>query len=458
MSSSLEFNPVNSVYLNLPKFSDFLNGNVKICIVGLGYVGLPLAVMFARKFKIIGFDVSEERVRELQKGFDKNNEIDTVSILNPNITYTSSLADTREAALYIITVPTPTTAFKIPDLSYLRSAAGMVAQVLKKGDGVVIESTVYPGCTEEFIIPILEDKSGLKWGRDFWVGYSPERINPGDKEHYPDKVVKVVSADSPATLDLLASIYGEVIEAGVHRASSIKVAEACKILENTQRDVNIALVNEFAMFCEKMDIDVHEVLKAASTKWNFLNFEPGLVGGHCIPEDPYYLIYKAQNVGFFPQVAIAARRVNEEFPGFVASKVVKLLVKSNLNFTTARVLVLGITFKANVNDVRNTKVVDLIHELENYGCNVDVTDPLAIAEEVKSYYGLDLISWDNVNEERVEKYDAVVLAVKHDAFRKLDRGWFEKVLKEAGAIVDIKGVLTREKIRELSDSFNCWRF
>jgi len=424
--------------------------NTKIAIVGLGYVGLPLAVALAKHYPVIGFDINPSRIEELKKGIDKTNEVDSKDLLNPNLVFTTDEKLLKEANVIIVTVPTPTDKYKNPDLRFLKSATQTVGRNLNKGTIVVYESTVFPGCTEEVCVPILEKESNLKWKRDFFVGYSPERINPGDKKHRLENIVKVVAGDTPQTAQRLAQIYGKIIKAGIHIAPSIKVAEAAKVIENTQRDINIALMNELAMLFDKLGIDTRDVLEAAGTKWNFLKFEPGLVGGHCIPEDPYYLAYKAKEVGFHPQLILAGRRINDYTPIFVAQKVVKLLIKAGKVVQNSKVLVMGITFKENVPDVRNSKVYDLIKELQEYGIQVSVYDPIADPGEVRRYYNIDLI------EEPKEKapYDGIVVAVKHKEFLNLKPEHFKELTKENSILVDIKAIYPKE---EFVKEFIYWR-
>ncbi len=422
----------------------------KIAVVGLGYVGLPLAVALAKHFPVIGFDINRNRIEELKKGIDRTNEVDSEEILNSNIVYTADEKLLKKADVIIVTVPTPTDKHKNPDLRFLKSATQTLGRNLKKGTIVVYESTVFPGCTEEVCVPILEKESGLIWKRDFFVGYSPERINPGDKKHRLENIVKVVAGDTPETAKKLAEIYSKVVKAGVHIAPSIKVAEAAKVIENTQRDINIALMNELAMLFDKLGIDTREVLEAAGTKWNFLKFEPGLVGGHCIPEDPYYLAYKAKEVGFHPQLILAGRRINDYTPIFVAQKMVKLLIKAGKVVQNSKVLVMGITFKENVPDARNSKVADLVRELQEYGIQVSVYDPVANPEEVKRYYGMDLLK--DLKEKA--PYDGIVVAVKHKEFLNLKPEHFKEITKENPVLVDVKGIYPKE---EFAKEFIYWR-
>ncbi|HIC09494.1 MAG TPA: nucleotide sugar dehydrogenase, partial [Aquificales bacterium] len=365
---------------------------------------------------------------------------------NPNIHYTFNEKELKNADFLIITVPTPTDKYKNPDLRFLKSASEIAGRNLKKGATVVYESTVYPGCTEEVCIPILEKESGLKWKSDFFVAYSPERINPGDKNHSLENIVKVVAGDTPQTAQKVADLYKRVVKAGIYIAPSIKIAEAAKVIENTQRDINIAFMNELALLFDKMGLDTREVLKAAATKWNFLKFEPGLVGGHCIPEDPYYLAFKAKEIGFHPELILAGRRINDYMPQFIAQKVVKLLIKAGKIVQNAKVLVLGITFKENVRDVRNSKVVDLVNELEDYGIETSIYDPLANPEDVKWLYQRKLLKSIDEN----APYDAVVFAVRHRHFFDIDKDFLEKILNRKGVIIDIKGILSKDKIPEES--------
>ncbi len=419
-----------------------MNKKPTIAIIGLGYVGLPIAVAFAKHFPVIGFDINLKRVEELKKGIDKTGEISKEEILNPNIYYTFNEKELKNVDFLIITVPTPTDKYKNPDLRFLKSASEIAGRNLKKGAIVVYESTVYPGCTEEVCIPILEKESGLKWKSDFFVAYSPERINPGDKNHSLENIVKVVAGDTPQTAQKVADLYKRVVKAGIYIAPSIKIAEAAKVIENTQRDINIAFMNELALLFDKMGLDTREVLKAAATKWNFLKFEPGLVGGHCIPEDPYYLAFKAKEIGFHPELILAGRRINDYMPQFIAQKVVKLLIKAGKTVQSAKVLVLGITFKENVRDVRNSKVVDLINELEDYGIETSIYDPLANPEDVKWLYQKKLLKSIDEN----APYDVVVFAVRHRHFFDIDEDFLKKILNGKGIIIDIKGILSKDKI------------
>lgn len=403
-----------------------------IGVVGLGYVGLPVAVAFARKFPVIGFDISPTRIEELRKGYDRNGEFPPSALQVEGLHFTSSEEDLRRANFYIVAVPTPIDAYKVPDLEPLRKASETLAGVLKPGDTVVYESTVYPGCTEEVCLPILE-KSGLQAGKDFHLGYSPERINPGDPEHPLEKITKIVSGLTPEALHHIAEVYGQVITAGLHKAPSIRVAEAAKVIENTQRDLNIALVNELAMLFQEMGLSVYEVLEAAGTKWNFHKYTPGLVGGHCIGVDPYYLTYKATALGFYPQVILAGRRINDHFPRYLAERILQKLTQLH-RYPPLKILVLGFTFKENVPDIRNTKVYDLVMTLHAHGAQVDIADPLAHPEEVAAEYGLTLTHPEE------GAYDAIVVAVAHTPYRTLKEADFLRWGKPHPLVVDIKGL------------------
>lgn len=406
----------------------------KIAVVGLGYVGLPLAVHLADHFNVVGFDLSAERVAELKKGHDRTLEVDDATLSASTATYTNIPDDLAACRLVIVAVPTPIDAYNIPDLTPLRSACITVGKHLQKGSCVVFESTVYPGATEEVCIPLLEKESGLRMGLDFSVGYSPERINPGDKVHTLDAIVKVVSGSDTASTDMLASVYGQVVTAGIHKAPSIKVAEAAKVIENTQRDLNIALMNELAMIFDTMGINTLEVLEAAGTKWNFLPFRPGLVGGHCIGVDPYYLTFKAESLGYHPEMILAGRRINDTMGKYIAERTVKLLIKHGKAVKGAKVALLGITFKENVPDLRNTRVVDIIDELADYGIKVLVNDPIADAHEAKQKYDVELVGLDDL-----VGVDAVVLAVMHQSYRRLGLGDIAKLCdNEHPIVIDVK--------------------
>ncbi|MGG3842606.1 nucleotide sugar dehydrogenase [Anoxybacillus kestanbolensis] len=414
--------------------------NRKIAVVGLGYVGLPVAVAFGKKGRIIGFDINEHRINTLKQGIDYTKEVESQYLLEADIDFTNDPSRLREADFIIVAVPTPITETKQPDLTPLIKASETVGSNLQKGAIVVYESTVYPGATEEVCMPVLEKASGLKAGVDFFVGYSPERINPGDKEHTFTKITKVVSGQNDEVLEIIAGVYGSVVEAGVYRASSIKVAEAAKVIENTQRDLNIALMNELAIIFDKLGIDTAEVLEAARTKWNFLPFTPGLVGGHCIGVDPYYLTHKAESVGYHPEVILAGRRINDNMGKFIATSLVKQMIHQNMPIQGARVTILGLTFKENVPDLRNSKVIDVIRELQEFGVEVQVTDALADKDEAIREYGIELVDYD-----KLVPADAVVLAVPHDEY--VEKGWeqFDRLLKHGkGIVVDIKSKLEKE--------------
>ncbi|MCA4895560.1 MAG: nucleotide sugar dehydrogenase [Cytophagales bacterium] len=410
----------------------------KLGIIGLGYVGLPLAVEFGKKMSVVGFDINKERIAELQAGFDRTLEVEKNELQQAaQLSYSANIDDLKSVNVYIVTVPTPVDEYRKPDLRPLESASKTVGSALKKGDIVIYESTVYPGCTEEVCVPILEKVSGLTFNKDFFAGYSPERINPGDKQHRVANIKKVTSGSTPEVAERVDQLYKKIIVAGTYKASSLKVAEAAKVIENSQRDVNIAFINELAMIFQRIGIDTHEVLEAAGTKWNFLPFKPGLVGGHCIGVDPYYLTYKAESLGYHPEVILSGRRINDNMGIYIANEVVKLMAKNKLPIFDAKVLVLGITFKENCPDIRNSKVVDLIKELKSFGTQVDIYDPQADESEVKHEYGLTMIN------KPARKYHAVVLAVSHREFTTLDLN----DLKEPNAVVyDIKGFLEKSQI------------
>ena len=412
----------------------------KVAVIGLGYVGLPLAVEFCKKYETYGFDVNSRRIKELQDGSDHTLEISPEQLkTSKDLKFTCDSADISDCNIYIVTVPTPIDKHNSPNLIPLHKASETVGKILDEGDIVIYESTVFPGCTEEECVPILEKFSGLKFNKDFFCGYSPERINPGDKKHTLTKILKVTSGSTPEIADRIDAFYGSIITAGTYKASCIKVAEAAKVIENSQRDLNIAFVNELAKIFNHLDIDTLEVLEAAGTKWNFLPFRPGLVGGHCIGVDPYYLTHKAQEVGYRPEVILAGRRLNDGMGQYIATEVVKLMIKKNHVINSSKVLVLGMTFKENCPDIRNSRAIDVIRGLEEFGCNVDVYDPWADADEVKAEYDIDLSG----DVEMTHNYDAVVLAVAHDRFEELD---FAKFSKEELVIYDIKNYLPRNII------------
>jgi UDP-N-acetyl-D-galactosamine dehydrogenase len=412
----------------------------KIGVVGLGYVGLPVAVAFGEKYPVVGFDINRDRIQMLRQHVDYTGEVDAEQLKRAQIDFTDDPGKLRNCNFIIVTVPTPIDDARKPDLNPLKLASQTVGQQLQRGTIVVYESTVYPGATEEVCVPILEKHSGLTAGKDFFVGYSPERINPGDKEHTFKKIVKVVSGQDENTLSIIADVYGSVVEAGIYRAPSIKVAEAAKVIENTQRDLNIALMNELAIIFDKLNIDTTEVLKAAATKWNFLKFTPGLVGGHCIGVDPYYLTYKAESVGYHPQVILAGRRINDNMGQFIANALVKQMILQGIHVQGATVAILGITFKENVRDIRNSKVIDIIKELHEFGIKVDVADPYANPDEVLREYGINLTPLHQLRD-----YDAVVLAVPHREITDLRWGGIVKMLKsDKAVVVDVKSVLDQE--------------
>jgi len=425
------------------------NKSARIALVGLGYVGLPIALEFAKKYSVIGFDISEERLDKLRKGIDPSNEFEPENFNGKDIEFTSSIDKLGEASFYIVAVPTPIDKFNQPDLKPLISASVSVGKALKQGDYVVYESTVYPGCTEDDCVPVLEHYSGLKAGLDFKFGYSPERINPGDKVHTLTNTVKIVSGCDNQALETIAAVYDSIIIPGVHKAPEIKVAEAAKIIENTQRDVNIALMNELSIIFSRMDINTFDVLEAAGTKWNFQKFFPGLVGGHCIGVDPYYLVHKAKELKYHPQIINAGRFINDSMGGYIGKKIVKQIIAEGKSVLGARVLVLGITFKENVSDIRNSKVADIVRELEDYGCKVDVADPYAAADEVMHEYNIRLSDQKEIAKYGKERgYDAVVIAVAHNEYRNLDENYFLPIVADNSVLVDIKGIY-KGKIKQM---------
>ncbi|MDK9855712.1 nucleotide sugar dehydrogenase [Staphylococcus equorum] len=422
--------------------------NRNIAVVGLGYVGLPVAVTFGNKHKVIGFDINEERIQELKNGYDRTNEVTSEKLGKTSIDFTSDLNDLKKADFIIVAVPTPIDKNNKPDLTPLLKASETVGKVITKDTIIVYESTVYPGATEEDCVPVLERHSGLTCGKDFFVGYSPERINPGDKVHTFETITKVVSGQTPEVLDIAADVYSSVVTAGVHKASSIKVAEAAKVIENTQRDVNIALMNELAIIFEKLNIDTNEVLKASGTKWNFLNFKPGLVGGHCIGVDPYYLTHKAQEVGHHPEVILAGRRINDNMSKHIASTIIKEMLKQGLEVQGATINVLGLTFKENCPDLRNTKVIHIVEELKDYGLNVNVNDVEADGSEAEKLFGFSLQSKQELN-----KADALLFAVPHKEYLDNKRNYLDLV-EDNGVVFDIKGIIQKE---EISNKQRLWR-
>lgn len=423
-------------------FQQLINKETKLSVVGLGYVGLPIALEFARKMKVVGFDIKPSRVEQMKSNIDPSNELEASDFEGCDIMFTSNPEDLREATFHVVAVPTPINNHNLPDLNPLLSASRTVGKALKKGDYVVFESTVYPGCTEEDCVPLLEEESGLKFNEDFKVGYSPERINPGDKEHTLTKILKIVSGSDDEASEVIADVYSSIIKAGIHRASSIKVAEAAKIIENTQRDVNIALMNELSLIFNRLNINTYEVLEAAGTKWNFLRFFPGLVGGHCIGVDPYYLTYKANELGYHSKIITGGRVINDSMGPYIAKQVVKQLISKGHKINGARVLIMGATFKENVSDIRNSRVADVYKELRSFSVNVDVADPHASSEELMEEYGYGLV-------DKIEnKYEAVILAVNHHEYMKLDEAYFKSIMVEDPLFVDVKGVF-RDKISDL---------
>ena len=406
-----------------------------LAVIGLGYVGLPIALAFARKLKVVGFDINADRIALMNRGIDPSNELDSEAFEGCDIKFTNQLSHLDSVSFYIVAVPTPIDDSNLPDLKPLLSATESVAKTLKKGDCVVFESTVYPGCTEEDCIPILEKVSGLKYNEDFFVGYSPERINPGDKVHTLQNVIKVVSGSTPAALEAVAQVYEMVVDAGVHRAPTIKVAEAAKIIENTQRDVNIALINELSIIFNKLNINTYDVLEAAGTKWNFLKFSPGLVGGHCIGVDPYYLTHRAQQAGYHSKVITSGRYVNDSMGFYIAKQAVKRVIAQGKIIQEARALIMGTTFKEDVSDIRNSKVIDIVNELKSFQMSVDLVDPHASSEEMMHEYGVGLIDQPGA------QYDAIIVAVNHREYADLDESYFKGLLKDGqGVFIDVKGI------------------
>ncbi len=427
----------NSIYNKL------LQKEAKLAVIGLGYVGLPIALEFARKIKVVGFDINQDRVDLMQKNIDPSNELDASAFDGCDIQFSADINDLKDVQFFIVAVPTPIDDANLPNLRPLLGASGTVGKVLKKGDYVVFESTVYPGCTEEDCIPVLEAESGLKFKEDFKVGYSPERINPGDKEHTLQNVIKVVSGCCAESLDVIAKTYELVVQAGVHRATTIKVAEAAKIIENTQRDVNIALINELSIIFNKLNINTFDVLEAAGTKWNFLKFSPGLVGGHCIGVDPYYLTHKAQQAGYHSKVITSGRYVNDSMGFYIGKQTVKRIIAQGKHIQDAKVLVMGVTFKEDVSDIRNSKVIDVINELKSFQVSVDLVDPHASSTEMTHEYGVGLV------EKPSNDYDAIIVAVNHKEYSSMNENDFKNLLKDqTGVFVDVKGIF-RNKIQDL---------
>ena len=414
-------------------YQELIDRKQKLAVIGLGYVGLPIALEFAKKIKVIGFDINADRVKMMQNKIDPSKELESSAFDGCDIDFTNDLDVLKEATFFIVAVPTPVDEHNVPDLTPVIRASETIGKVIKKGDYVVYESTVYPGCTEEDCVPVIEKLSGLKMVSDYKIGYSPERINPGDKEHTITTITKVVSGCCDESLDQIAKVYELVVKAGVHRASSIKVAEAAKIIENTQRDLNIALMNELSIIFDKMNINTFEVLEAAGTKWNFLRFQPGLVGGHCIGVDPYYLTYKSKELGYDSQVILAGRNINDGMAGYVAKKVLQHIIQHTGNIKDAKVLVMGATFKENVSDIRNSKVADVVKELKSFSLNVDITDPHANSAELNHEYGFELTDVVSKN------YDAIIVAVPHAGYKDYDDAYFTSVTKPDALIFDLKG-------------------
>lgn len=427
----------NSIYNKL------VNGEATLGVIGLGYVGLPIALEFAKKIKVVGFDINAERVELMKNKIDPSNELESSVFDNSDITFTADINDLKDVQFFVIAVPTPIDDANLPNLKPLLGASGTVGKVLKKGDYVVFESTVYPGCTEEDCVPVLEAESGLKFKDDFKVGYSPERINPGDKEHTLQNVIKVVSGCGEESAEEIAKTYELVVEAGVHRAATIKVAEAAKIIENTQRDVNIALINELSIIFNKLDINTYDVLEAAGTKWNFLKFSPGLVGGHCIGVDPYYLTHKAMQAGYHSKVINSGRYVNDSMGFYIGKQTVKKILAKGKHIQDAKVLVMGATFKEDVSDIRNSKVIDIISELKSFQVQVDLIDPHASSDEMEQEYGIAL------TEKSTDNYDAVIVAVNHKEYKDLNESDFRSMMNDdKGILVDVKGIF-KEGMKEL---------
>ena len=422
----------------------FANKKQAISVIGLGYVGLPLALELGKKYRVIGFDISEPRVEMMRNGEDPSEELEAAAFIGKDVSFTTDPEQLREASFHIVAVPTPVSEARVPNLKPLISASTTIGKILKRGDIVVYESTVYPGCTEEDCIPVLEEESGLRFGEDFFAGYSPERINPGDKVRTIDKILKIVSGSDPDTLKVVAGVYGSVITAGIYEASSIKVAEAAKVIENAQRDLNISFVNELSIIFNRMGIDTQEVLAAAGTKWNFLKFRPGLVGGHCISVDPYYLLHKSKQLGYDPQVIASGRRINDGMPAFIAKELTQTLLQNNRNPKQGKVLVMGATFKENVADIRNSKIFDVIRELMGYGINVHLVDPQASPNEVAQEYHFGL--QDTVG----DNYDAIIVAVAHDEYRSLSLDYFRSITRDGQDLIlfDLKALYDRNGVKE----------
>lgn len=419
------------------------NKETEIAVIGLGYVGLPIALQFAKHFKVIGFDISEKRVEMMKENIDPSEELEPQAFEGCDISFTASVDDLKNASIYVVAVPTPIDEHNLPDLKPLLAASKTVGSVLNKGDYVVYESTVYPGCTEDDCVPVLEKFSGLKFGDDFKVGYSPERINPGDTQHTITSVIKIVSGNDDEACNLIAELYEKIVKAGVHKAANIKVAEAAKVIENTQRDVNIALVNELSIIFDKMDINTYDVLEAAGTKWNFLPFKPGLVGGHCIGVDPYYLTYKAKEYGYHAQIINSGRFVNDSMGRYIAKQTVKKIIAAGKHISESKVLIMGATFKENVSDIRNSKVADVVSELVSFSAHADVVDPHASSEELQNEYGFGLV------DKASDDYDAIIVAVNHNEYLDLDEKYFESLAADKAILVDVKGIY-KERIKKMT--------
>jgi len=435
-------------------YDKIANRDEKISLVGLGYVGMPIAVAFAKKADVLGFDINEEKIEQYKSGIDPTNEVGDQAIVDTTVDFTSDSSRLQEAKFHIVAVPTPITEDNVPNLNPLESASKTVGQNLTKGSIVVYESTVYPGVTEDVCIPILEKESGLTHGKDFKVGFSPERINPGDKVNTLETIVKVVSGSDEEALDIISQTYGLVVDAGVHKAESIRVAEAAKVIENAQRDINIAFMNELSIIFNMMDIDTKAVLEAAGTKWNFLNFTPGLVGGHCIGVDPYYLTYRAEQLGYHPNVVLAGREINDGMGKYVAESLVKELIQADVNIKQAKVAILGFTFKENVPDIRNTRVIDIVDELKDYGIEPLIHDPQADFDEVYDEYGIEMDAYEDIKD-----MDAIILTVNHDEYKALTKEDFDKLYKDdansSKVMVDVKGMLDRDEVE--TNGYNYWR-
>ena len=425
-------------------YKDLIEKKKNIAVIGLGYVGLPLALSFAKKFRVIGFDTNASRVQMMNQKVDPSKELLSEDFDGRDISFTSDAAKLKEAHFFVVAVPTPVDEHKIPDLNPVLRASATIASALKKGDYVIYESTVYPGCTEEDCLPILEKNSGLKVNVDFKIGYSPERINPGDKQRSVETILKIVSGSDPESLNEIAQVYGTIIQAGVYEASSIKVAEAAKVIENTQRDLNISFMNELSIIFDKMGIDTREVLAAAGTKWNFLKFEPGLVGGHCIGVDPYYLLHKSKELGYDPEVILSGRRINDNMPAYIAKKLTQMLIAKGKNPSNCKVLIKGITFKENVSDIRNSKVADLYNELNDYSISVDIQDPKADSEEVFKEYGIHII--DHVD----TLYDSIIIAVAHDDFKSDTLEDYRAIMTKDPVLIDLKGIFEKPSKSDLT--------